>query len=466
LPELPVEPSNRIAGEIRELVSRARALSDHTDGPARAGLDEHLTVLEQYARRVAGVCDVVAADPAVPSDAAVPSDGNDGEQYLDALRRVTLSPDDGLAAIARHCLRTGGRFWPAAAGSARTFGLRVARAEPTGRDGTLVELEIPPELRADLSWQAGQHLIVTVQHGGVDLQRHYSICAPTGALHEGRVRFAVRRVLDGLGSPQLIRSARVGAVMEIGRPTGDMVWPPEGGPPPTVLLVAAGSGVTPLYAIAAEALAESDARVGMLVIERAPDDVMLGAQFAELRERYGARFAYSGLWTRGPDGRPTTDSLVPWADGLCRQLAREPRDVPLVYLCGPDPVMTLVEAALASAGCVGATVHKESFTSDRPAIESEGARPGGTLRVALDDGEHDIELRPGESLLAAMIRSGIDHPFSCLSGICKTCRVTVTAGAVGPDTACLGSDASGMQVLACIGANRVDDGATAPATVS
>jgi ring-1,2-phenylacetyl-CoA epoxidase subunit PaaE len=41
--------------------------------------------------------------------------------------------------------------------------------------------------------------------------------------------------------------------------------------------------------------------------------------------------------------------------------------------------------------------------------------------------------RTGEPILDAALRNGIDVPYSCRSGVCGTCRATLTSGEVDID---------------------------------
>ncbi len=39
-------------------------------------------------------------------------------------------------------------------------------------------------------------------------------------------------------------------------------------------------------------------------------------------------------------------------------------------------------------------------------------------------------MQPGETVLDAALRAGMDLPFACRGGMCSTCRARVTEGAV------------------------------------
>ena len=48
--------------------------------------------------------------------------------------------------------------------------------------------------------------------------------------------------------------------------------------------------------------------------------------------------------------------------------------------------------------------------------------------VHIRHGERTIELRPGETVLDGLLRSGVYFPYHCRSGACHTCIAPATAG--------------------------------------
>ena len=377
------------------------------------------------------------------------------KEYLHALRRMVVSADLGAAAVARHCLRTGLQIWPDSWGRDATHPLRVIAVEPSGRDGVVIDLAVPVELRRRFSWAAGQHVGIALDLDGIDVWRTYSICAPPAYLHEaGSIRIAVRKLPGGLVSSRIHQTIEPGRTVDVGLPNGTMTWLPEPTESPLVLLLAGGSGITPLYAVAAEILSRTaGGQVALLLVERSAADVMLSRDLERLQRLHPQRFRYEPIWTSGPAGRPTVEPLRTRIRRLTTEFSHGGLSaVTESYLCGPDGLGDLAEGLLRDAGHPPAAIHRERFTSNRGGRRAQLPRPGGILRVALPNGERDVYLQPGESLLAAMLREGIEHPFSCVSGQCGTCRVRVLEGNVGPDEArVLGpaGEADGS-VLACI----------------
>ena len=424
--------------DLRRLTALGAALLDEQSGAARrASLERQLAALRAYADRLPSP---------VPG---APPDGPAAE-YWSMLRALRATSDLGLAALARHCLRTASPYWPEAVGPDTPVPLTVRGVEPTGRDGRLVELAVPDQWRDRLRWRAGQHVGVDVELGGVAAHRSYSVCTPTSALDDGTLTIAVRRSRPGLVSVAIADRLGVGDRLDVSPPAGEMTWPDEElGAVDRALLVAGGSGITPVHALAAEILARTErGRVALLVVERAPGDVMLGERLRALARAHPGRLTLAGHWTRGPQGRATPETLAPQLEALARRLTPGGGPgVPLAYLCGPDALAQICRAALTAAGVADDAVRAESFTAAAGAV-AEAPRPGGRLRVRLGDEVLDVTVEPGESLLAALFRQGREHPFSCLAGRCGTCRIEVVAGDVAPPTA-IRDDGT---VLACIGA--------------
>jgi len=55
------------------------------------------------------------------------------------------------------------------------------------------------------------------------------------------------------------------------------------------------------------------------------------------------------------------------------------------------------------------------------------------LELVLDGVTRSVPMAPGETVLEAGLRAGIDLPWSCRGGMCCTCRARVTQGEVAMD---------------------------------
>ncbi len=93
-----------------------------------------------------------------------------------------------------------------------------------------------------------------------------------------------------------------------------------------------------------------------------------------------------------------------------------------LYACGPNPLLDDFVAAAAAVGVDAARVHIERFGA-----ATAPATAGGFVVELARDGRC-LEVPPGKSVLDVLLDHGVDVPYSCMQGICGSCRVGVKAG--------------------------------------
>src|SRR5487761_1712364 len=125
------------------------------------------------------------------------------------------------------------------------YPLTVAAVEPLTDDAAAVTFDVPAGLRDTFAFAPGQSL--TIRRG--DERRSYSICAVAGRAP----RIGVREVPGGAVSGWLVHQVRPGDVIEVQVPSGSFT--PDLDVPGQHVLIAAGSGITPVLSIAASVLA-------------------------------------------------------------------------------------------------------------------------------------------------------------------------------------------------------------------
>ncbi|WP_460445016.1 1,2-phenylacetyl-CoA epoxidase subunit PaaE [Angustibacter aerolatus] len=320
---------------------------------------------------------------------------------------------------------------PARAGRAAFHPLSVARVERLCDDAAAVTFDVPAELAEVFAFRPGQSLTLRRDVDGVEQRRSYSICAPAGAAP----RVGVRVVPDGVFSTWLVDGVRPGDVVEVQPPSGSFVVDPQLGG--RHVLVAAGSGITPLMSIAASLLQQPAAHVTLLYGNRRTDTVMFAEELSDLKDRHGSRFDLVHVLSREPrevelfSGRLDADRV--------QRILRALVPVPAVdgfWLCGPLEMVEDVRAALLGLGVPAERVHAELFYAGDvpppPSRHLEGAPTGPTSRVTvtLDGRSTTLDLPRDVPVLDAAQRARADLPFACKGGVCGTCRARVTSGEV------------------------------------
>lgn len=308
--------------------------------------------------------------------------------------------------------------------------LRVAAVERLCEDAVAVTFDVPAELAERYAFRPGQSLTVRRPADEADERRTYSICAPAGA----RPRIGVREVPGGLISRWLVHDVRVGDEVEVAPPSGTFTPDLEAGG--RHVMIAAGSGITPVLSIAASLLRNPAAQVSILYGNRRADSVMFAEELADLKDSHPSRLELVHLLSR--EAREV-DLLSGRLDAAkLRALLPLLLDVPAVdhwWLCGPFGMVTDATEVLSEAGVAPDRIHRELFWVDEapPELLREERRPDGPsseVTVLLDGRSTTVTIPDGETVLEGAQGSRPDLPFACKGGVCGTCRARVTEGEV------------------------------------
>jgi ring-1,2-phenylacetyl-CoA epoxidase subunit PaaE len=319
--------------------------------------------------------------------------------------------------------------------------LRVAAVEPLCPDAAALTFDIPDRLAAEFAFLPGQCLTLRREIDGRDERRSYSICAPAGT----PPRIGVRVVPGGLFSSWLVHGVRPGDTLEVMGPAGaftpDLTDAGHSGRPGHHVLVAAGSGITPMLSIAASVLgADGASRVTLLYGNRRTGTVMFADELADLKDEYPARFQLAHVLSREPreaellSGRLDSGRLTALLDALV-----DIQDVGHWWLCGPHGMVRDARAVLFGLGVPADRVHQELFHADdeppsppaRTSTDRDDALadvPTSEVTVVLDGRATTYSAPRHRSVLDGAQQARPDLPFACKGGVCGTCRALVTHG--------------------------------------
>jgi ferredoxin-NADP reductase len=218
-------------------------------------------------------------------------------------------------------------------------------------------------------------------------------------------RVAVALAPDGRGGSKLVHSLREGARVS--------VRPPAGGFPLAenaehTVLIAGGIGITPILSMIRR-LAQLDASWELHYAARSPRAAAFLPELAKL----------------DPDRRRVRLYLAEGAEtrrmAVGRIIAATAENGHL-YCCGPTPLLD--DFITATADLDQERVHYERFRADCEVVAADNKG----LTVELARSGRTIEVGDGEAILDALLDAGIDVQFSCMDGVCGSCRTTVLGG--------------------------------------
>lgn len=309
----------------------------------------------------------------------------------------------------------------------------------------------------------GQFGTLVLNIHGKRVLRSYSISSTPTRPYV--LEMTIKRVPGGLVSNWLPDNLKPGDRVEIAGPKGKFCLEP-GQIPKKLLLLGAGSGVTPMMAMARWLCdVSADVNVRFFNCVRTPDDVIFGKEIEMLTQRYrifepvvisasrGANKSWTGL--TGHISKPMIEMVAP--DLLERH----------VYMCGPPGFMELARTMLGEMGFDLAKLYSESFGGIRAAVPG----PGGGANVGAD--ETDVMAgftvqfaRAGKTarsdgklpLLDVAEAHDVDVAYGCRAGSCGECKIKLLRGAVdtSSEEGLSGAERAAGFVLSCVATPKGD----------
>lgn len=300
----------------------------------------------------------------------------------------------------------------------------------------------------------GQFLTIEVTVDGERLRRAYSLASAALPGHEPHI--TVKRIDGGRVSGHLTEHVRGGDTLAVLGPSGTFSVEPDLMGTGPLVLIAGGSGITPIISIAHTVLAvQPRSHVTLIYGNRRRRDIIFEERLATLRAQHPGRFAVDHVLSEAPGDWRAATGLLDRDNVLSRleSLGVDEQQSPTYFVCGPSPMMEAVREALRTRDVPSARLNEERFTS--PEARETTRSPAREQRVTVHhsrSGERKGTAAAGQTLLEAGLAMGLDMPFSCAMGGCGACRVKVTAGAVQSDEPnCLTADekAEGYALACC-----------------
>jgi Flavodoxin reductases (ferredoxin-NADPH reductases) family 1 len=254
------------------------------------------------------------------------------------------------------------------------------------------------------AFTAGAHVDLALPNG---IRRSYSLCNRPG--ETDRFVVGVKKANPSRGASAFIHeSLRVGQVISVSAPRNLFPLSPDAA---TSVLIAGGIGITPIWAMIQTLEAEGRPWCLYYSARTAEDAAFLGA-IRTLADSHPGRVEIRF------DHEPGAAML-----DLGAIVAEQQGAGVHFYCCGPGPMLDAFEAA--TARLPSGQVHLERFSAE-PQTAAEDALDA--FEVVLAQSGQVLAVEPGISILDTLLDAGVDIPFSCMDGICGSCRVGVREG--------------------------------------
>lgn len=315
------------------------------------------------------------------------------------LARQTISPD-----VLNFWINKINPLWSIDQALAKIIGRHA-----TAQDSTTLILKLNSHVHLP---QAGQHLAVRAQINGIWVERSYSpSLLPDWPRH---LTITVKQVTDGKLSQWLTQQAKIGDVLQLGQPFGEFHLPKNQQP---IVLLAAGSGITPMISLLREWQQRSDMRPVQLRYWVSHREQACFVEELLCLQQLQPNFSFQLYLTQDQpihpherQGRIAGEQFID-LDHL---------DQTQVLACGSADFIRAAQASLPSVS----EWQIEAFSAPVPVIGANSQQ----VSITLQRQQKNLSVPVGQSILAALEAAGIAHPSGCRMGLCNTCACPKLSG--------------------------------------
>ncbi len=323
--------------------------------------------------------------------------------------------------------------------------LKVKKRIQETPDAVSLVLEIPPDLKSQFRYQAGQFVSFFLDIGGEKISRSYSI--PCSPLTDQEFKITVKKVPGGKGSTYLCDQVKEGDTLLTTPPAGHFFKPLLDEKGVHYLLLACGSGITPVFSILKTVLHAGPGNRATLVYgNRSETAIIYKSEIEQLAREFEERLKVIHVLSRpeanwnGVCGRIDAQLIGRIADEAAASgLTRD------AYLCGPTEFMNSAKKILLEKNLPAERIHIEDFGTavHKPAPAGQKVEEHWTFIgpskvtekpekiIAQINGETvEVAAKEGQSILDTLLEAGAQPPYSCLDGACMACMGKIQDGRV------------------------------------
>ena len=268
--------------------------------------------------------------------------------------------------------------------------------------------------------EAGQFMAMNFFINGKKVSRAYSLS--NDQVGDGYGRFIVKRVVGGTVSNFLLDNAKNIKHIDISGPYGDFILNKDS---TRHIFIAGGSGITPIASILNTYLKKRKNDSFFLIYgNRNSQETILDDELFSLSKVYDnlkiLSFSSDGSFKSLPSVQGVLNQEI---ISNCIENFHHDKDTSF-YVCGPQIVIDNCKKVFESLDIDESNIKIEKFVSLKN-IEKENKNTKiVNLTIFQENKELSIDCLKNSVVLNSCLKNNIEISYSCLSGICKMCKVS------------------------------------------
>lgn len=281
---------------------------------------------------------------------------------------------------------------------------------------------------------AGQFLTLIFNFNQREVRRSYSF--NSAAVCDDKLSITVKRVDNGEISRFLHHKTQVGDIIDVLEPQGMFTYTPQVDNQKTIILFAAGVGITPLFSIVKTALfSEKKSKVVLVYSNSTKERTLFYEEINKLSQVHKDRFEVVWIFSNNKNlltARLNRDYIL----HIINEHFPANKEDTLVYTCGPVIYMDLCRFTLLGLGYREEQILRETFQLPEneeddddesvPVIDTTSY----DIKMIFEGKTYDFKVPYNKTVLDIGLENGLKLPYSCKSGMCSTCISQCREGSV------------------------------------
>jgi ferredoxin-NADP reductase/sterol desaturase/sphingolipid hydroxylase (fatty acid hydroxylase superfamily) len=304
------------------------------------------------------------------------------------------------------------------------YSLTVSDIRQEANDAFTIQFGNVPTIFRDFS--AGQHLTIKVNTKGETLYRTFSISSIPNI--DNFLTLTIKKIKGGKVTNYLAENLKVGDTLEVTAPSGQFYLNAEPANQKHYVMIAGGSGITPIYSMIGTILKfEPKSKITLLYANRTSNSIIFKEQFEKWAKEFSTQIEVKHFLSEEENPKNATKGYITRIsiEEILNKYGKNEVDF---YLCGPEIMTNKLMEDLLYLGISKEKIHRELFliTAQNQISNSQKAQVSAKVFGKM----YHFETQEGKTILQSGLEQNIPLPFSCQSGLCGMCKMKCNEGKV------------------------------------
>ena len=307
--------------------------------------------------------------------------------------------------------------------------LEISSVKKETENSSRIRFDIPKALTYQFSHKPGQYISVQFDTRKGTHIRTYSISSEPNNKY---IEIGVKHIEKGIFS-KFLKTKKTGDKILLSNPEGKFF--PSRKNPKKLLLIAAGSGITPIMSILKSSLKnEPETKIALLYSNKSYADMMFKEELQDLKDKYIDRLLVNNFFSQEVqsteilNGRITKDKV----EFLQKESLIDLNSLDQIFICGPIEMTRELQSYFKKFGISEKKIKTELFfvtPSKDFKIKSKNLKTTESkIDITMDGSRKTFFMKGNEDFIEQANQYGINIPYSCKNGMCATCRCKVISG--------------------------------------